>query len=111
MYKRRKKENGLEGVGQRKVILVYERSRHTAMSKEETFKSGKPPQNAVEPTMTSRDSYPLKHNCPGHRDTQTRLLIPSKPTREFSLDMEDLDISWTDLVLKGRIGSGIYAFL
>ena len=37
MYKRRKKENGLEGVGQRKVILVYERSRHTAMSKEETL--------------------------------------------------------------------------
>ncbi|KAG4928395.1 hypothetical protein JHK85_054881 [Glycine max] len=74
----------------------------------ETFKSGKPPQNAVEPTMTSRDSLPLKHNRPGHRDTQTRLLIPSKPTREFSLDMEDLDISWTDLVLKGRIGSGSF---
>lgn len=77
----------------------------------ETFKSGNPAQNAVEPTMTSRDSLPLKHNRPGHRDTKTRLLIPSKPTREFSLDMEDLDISWTDLVLKGRIGSGIYAFL
>ncbi|KAG5043856.1 hypothetical protein AAZX31_03G171400 [Glycine max] len=74
----------------------------------ETFKSGNPAQNAVEPTMTSRDSLPLKHNRPGHRDTKTRLLIPSKPTREFSLDMEDLDIPWTDLDLKGRIGSGSF---
>lgn len=77
----------------------------------ESFKPGNPPLNVVEPTMTRKDSLPLKHNRPGHRDTQTRLLIPSKPTREFSLDMEDLDIPWTDLVLKGRIGSGMYALI
>ncbi|CAJ1887772.1 unnamed protein product, partial [Sphenostylis stenocarpa] len=73
-----------------------------------TFKSGNPPQNDVEPTLTSKDSLPLKHNSPGHRDTRTRLLMSSKPSREFSLDMEDLDIPWTDLVLKGRIGSGSF---
>ncbi|RDX64846.1 Serine/threonine-protein kinase CTR1, partial [Mucuna pruriens] len=71
----------------------------------ETFKSGNLPLNIVEPTMTSKDSLLLKHNRPDHRDTQTPL-IPSNPTRKFSLGMEDLDIPWTDLVLKRKIGSG-----
>ncbi|KAK7378753.1 hypothetical protein VNO80_04200 [Phaseolus coccineus] len=85
---------------------AYRPSAHDRGS--ETFKSGNPPQNVVKPSLTSKDSLPLKHNRPGHRDTQTRLLISSKPSREFSLDMEDLDIPWTDLVLKGRIGSGSF---
>ncbi|TKY62038.1 Serine/threonine-protein kinase CTR1 [Spatholobus suberectus] len=85
---------------------AYHPSTHDRGS--ETFKSGNPSENIVEPTTTGKDSLPLKHNRPGHRDTQTRLLIPSKPTREFALDMEDLDIPWTDLVLKGRIGSGSF---
>lgn len=33
-------------------------------------------------------------------------LIPSKPSNKLSLDMGDLDIPWSDLVLKERIGAG-----
>lgn len=87
---------------------AYRPSEHDRGS--ETFKSANPPQNVVGPPLTSKDSLLLKHNRPGHRDTQTRLMISSKPSREFSIDMEDLDIPWTDLVLKGRIGSGMYSF-
>jgi len=88
---------------------AYRPSAHDRGS--ETFKSANPPQNVVGPSLTSKDSLLLKHNRPGHRDTQTRLLISNKPSREFSVDMEDLDIPWTDLVLKGRIGSGMHALL
>ncbi|XP_048321302.1 serine/threonine-protein kinase CTR1 isoform X4 [Ziziphus jujuba] len=35
-------------------------------------------------------------------------LIPSKPTKEFTLDIEDLNIPWCDLVLKERIGAGSF---
>ncbi|KAH1195345.1 Serine/threonine-protein kinase CTR1 [Glycine max] len=41
----------------------------------ETFKSGKPPQNAVEPTMTSRDSLPLKHNRPALQEVAVKILM------------------------------------
>ncbi|KAE9585414.1 putative protein kinase TKL-CTR1-DRK-2 family [Lupinus albus] len=88
----------------------------------ETFKSC----NIVE--STGKDPLPLKHNHPGHRGIQTPLavtnsnvdvidsrrfvegsqLIPSKPTRDLALDMEDLDIPWGDLVLKEKIGSGSF---
>lgn len=33
-------------------------------------------------------------------------IISSGPSRELSLDVEDLDIPWSDLVLKERIGAG-----
>ncbi|KAK7244969.1 hypothetical protein RIF29_39798 [Crotalaria pallida] len=92
----------------------------------ETIKSWNLVQNIVE--STGKGPLPLKHNRPGHRDIQTPLvltnsnvdviegrgfvegsqLIPSKPTRYFTLDMEDLDIPWSDLVLKERIGSGSF---
>ncbi|XP_020211478.1 serine/threonine-protein kinase CTR1 isoform X1 [Cajanus cajan] len=85
---------------------AYHSSTHDRGS--ETYRAGNPPQKFVVPTITAKDSLPSKQNRPGHRDTQTRLLIPRKPTREFALDMEDLDIPWTDLVLKGRIGSGSF---
>ncbi|BAT85819.1 Serine/threonine-protein kinase [Vigna angularis] len=85
---------------------AYRPSAHDQGS--ETFKSANPPQNVVGPSLTSKDSLLLKHNLPAHRDTETRLMISSKPSREFSVDMEDLDIPWTDLVLKGRIGSGSF---
>lgn len=43
----------------------------------------------------------------GKRFVEGSQLIPSKPTRELTLDMEDLDIPWSDLVLREKIGSGI----
>ncbi|XP_027350210.1 serine/threonine-protein kinase CTR1-like isoform X2 [Abrus precatorius] len=52
-------------------------------------------------TTTGKDPLPLKHNHPG-------LFIPSKPSKELALHMEDLDIPWTDLVLKEKIGSGSF---
>ncbi|GAB4833479.1 copper transport protein ctr1 [Ancistrocladus abbreviatus] len=35
-------------------------------------------------------------------------LVPSKPSREIAFEMEDLDIPWSDLVLKERIGAGSF---
>ncbi|XP_042479023.1 serine/threonine-protein kinase CTR1-like [Macadamia integrifolia] len=35
-------------------------------------------------------------------------LVPSKPSSELSLDVEGLDIPWSDLVLKERIGAGSF---
>lgn len=47
----------------------------------------------------------------GRRFVEGSQLIPSKPTREISLDMEGLDIPWNDLVLKEKIGSGTSFFI
>lgn len=76
-------------------------------------------------TTVDKDPPPIKHKHPIGIQTPLALtnsdndiieerrliegsqLIPSKPTRELALDMEDLDIPWGDLVLKERIGSGI----
>lgn len=37
--------------------------------------------------------------------------VPTKPSNKFSFDGEDLDIPWSDLVLKERIGSGIFSLV
>ncbi|KAI7996972.1 hypothetical protein LOK49_LG10G02222 [Camellia lanceoleosa] len=34
-------------------------------------------------------------------------MVPRQPSKKLSLVVEDLDIPWSDLVLKKRIGSGI----
>lgn len=99
---------------------AYHPSAHDQGS--ESFKSCNLPQNIVESAIVGKDLLPLKHNRigHGHRDMQPPLpltksnvdqLIPNKPTRELGLDMEDLDIPWSDLVLKEKIGSGIYPLL
>lgn len=54
------------------------------------------PQNTVQPP--SRDQHI------GHGGGNQ--MIP-KPSSNLSLDVEDLDIPWSDLVLKDRIGAGI----
>lgn len=43
----------------------------------------------------------------GRRFVEGSQLIPNRTSREISLDMEDLDIPWSDLVLREKIGSGI----
>lgn len=35
-------------------------------------------------------------------------LVSGKTSEELSLDVEDLDIPWSDLVLKERIGAGMF---
>lgn len=37
--------------------------------------------------------------------------VPTKPSNSFSFEGEDLDIPWSDLVLKERIGSGIFSLV
>ena len=80
------------------------------------------PQNI---TTKMVNDIPLQHMAPtGHRDSQsyvisnTRMevannqrfeggqLVPHKASGDFALDVEDLDIPWSDLVLKERIGAG-----
>lgn len=90
----------------------------------ETYKSCNP-QNIVDSTTVGKDPLPLKLKRPvaietplalpnpnedvidGRRFVEGNQFIHSKPSRELALDMEDLDIPWSDLVLKERIGSGI----
>ncbi|KAG5556653.1 hypothetical protein RHGRI_007058 [Rhododendron griersonianum] len=37
--------------------------------------------------------------------------VPTKPSNSFSFEGEDLDIPWSDLILKERIGSGIFSLV
>lgn len=94
----------------------------------ELFKSCIPTQNMIHSMNMVKDPNPLQHILPiGHREAQPRLslidqrvdtskglrftesgqLVPSNPSKEFTLDVEDLDIPWNDLVIKERIGAGI----
>ncbi|KAJ4705130.1 CTR1-like protein kinase [Melia azedarach] len=95
----------------------------------EHFKSCNPTHNMIQSMSSVQDPIPLKHIQPiGHRDGQPRSfltdqrvdnskdlkfaeggqLVTSKPIRGFTLDVEDLDIPWSDLVLKARIGAGSF---
>ncbi|KAE9612462.1 putative protein kinase TKL-CTR1-DRK-2 family [Lupinus albus] len=58
-------------------------------------------------TTFAKDPPLIKHKHPPIGGQ----LNPSKPTREIALDMEDLDISWSDLALKERIGSGSFGIV
>ena len=90
----------------------------------ETYLPCDAPQNIVDSTV-GKYPPPIKHKRPvgiptplaltntnddmieGKRFIEGSQLIPSKHTRELTLDMEDLDIPWSDLVLREKIGSGI----
>uniref|UniRef100_A0A5B7AXT4 non-specific serine/threonine protein kinase n=1 Tax=Davidia involucrata TaxID=16924 RepID=A0A5B7AXT4_DAVIN len=87
------------------------------------------PQNVLSMTNVVRDPVPLKHLPPiGHREVQPLValsrmrvdtvknlrfveggqLVPKKPSKDLMLDVEDLDIPWSDLVLKEKIGAGSF---
>ncbi|XP_057947739.1 serine/threonine-protein kinase CTR1 [Malania oleifera] len=86
------------------------------------FQSCNPSQNILSSTNMVNDQIPIKHIPHGRRGAQPLLALsdprvarigmvknfPSKSSREFSLDVEDLDIPWSDLVLKEKIGSGSF---
>lgn len=95
----------------------------------ELFNSCNPTQNMTHSINMVKDPNPLKHIQPiGHRDAQPGLssidqrvdaskdlrfsesgqLVPGKPSKEFTFDVDDLDIPWNDLVLKEKIGAGSF---
>ncbi|CAL5389321.1 unnamed protein product [Camellia sinensis] len=85
------------------------------------------PHTIISSTNMVKDPVPLKHFPPiGHREVQPLVglsdprgnakdlrfveggqMVPRQPSKKLSLDVEDLDIPWSDLVLKERIGSVI----
>ncbi|KAM2893095.1 hypothetical protein FF1_008486 [Malus domestica] len=80
-----------------------------------------PLQNILHTPPMVNDPIPLKCMPPvGHRDgprvdtiTDSRFvegvqLVPSKPSRELGFDIEDLDIPWSELIIKERIGAGSF---
>uniref|UniRef100_A0A7N0UBB2 non-specific serine/threonine protein kinase n=2 Tax=Kalanchoe fedtschenkoi TaxID=63787 RepID=A0A7N0UBB2_KALFE len=56
--------------------------------------------NIGQDPLLQRHMQPAGHN--------QQLLALSKPNTDFSLDVDDLDIPWSDLVLKERIGAGSF---
>ncbi|XP_052174456.1 serine/threonine-protein kinase CTR1 isoform X2 [Diospyros lotus] len=83
----------------------------------------------ISSTDMVNDRVPLEHlQTIGHREIRPHIvmpdrrgnaannlrfveggqLVPIRQRREISLDVEDLDIPWSDLVLKERIGSGSF---
>ncbi|KAI9086234.1 hypothetical protein K1719_028514 [Acacia pycnantha] len=108
---------------------ITKESSRTRDQGSEAFNSCKISQNVADSTTLGKAPLPVNHNLPvGHRDIVKPLvftnsnvdaiegrqfiggsqLVPSKPNIELGLDMEDLDIPWSDLVLKERIGSGSF---
>ena len=90
------------------------------------------PHAVISSTNVVKNPVPRKHFQPiGHREVQPLLglsdqrgnmgndlrciegsqMVPIKPSKQISLDVEDLDIPWSDLVLKEKIGSGIAVLL
>ncbi|KAG8647110.1 serine/threonine-protein kinase CTR1 isoform X1 [Manihot esculenta] len=95
----------------------------------QNFRPYNPSQNVKQSTNVVKDAIHLKHiPTVGHRDVQPVLalanqrvdtskisrfseggqLVSNKTSNELSLDVEDLDIPWSDLVLKERIGAGSF---
>ncbi|XP_043698334.1 serine/threonine-protein kinase CTR1-like [Telopea speciosissima] len=78
-----------------------------------------PVENVMIPKQFVKDSVQLKPIAPNrHRDVQwadtskdlrfPEGSVPSKSSTELSLEVEDLDIPWSELVLKERIGAGSF---
>lgn len=63
------------------------------------------PTVAKDPNIGRRDA--LRDSVNSTMFLEGSQLLPSKPSKELGLDVEDLDIPWSHLVLKERIGAGI----
>lgn len=95
----------------------------------ELFKTCNPAQNVTHSTTMVKDTTHLKHVPPiGQREAQPLFvlsnsrveavkdsrfieggqLVPGKLSADPSLDIEDFDIPWSALILKERIGAGIF---
>jgi serine/threonine-protein kinase CTR1 len=62
------------------------------------------------PPVVRRDIRPLISLSDASKDSisEGSQLVSGKTSKELSLDVEDLDIPWSDLVLKERIGAGMF---
>ena len=82
------------------------------------LKSFNPSQNIIHQNTVLKDQISLNRIPPrdisrlttseGSRFGEGLQIVPSKPNKELTLDVDDLDIPWSDLVLKEKIGAGIY---
>ncbi|XP_031102668.1 serine/threonine-protein kinase CTR1-like [Ipomoea triloba] len=66
------------------------------------------PSNAISPLNIGIDTHPLIVQSDPRVDNH---LLSHKPGKELALDVEDLDIPWTDLVLKEKIGAGSFGIV
>ncbi|KAL6145730.1 hypothetical protein ACLB2K_056415 [Fragaria x ananassa] len=96
-------------------------SMHVDDRSPQLLKSYNPSQNIVHQQTMLKDQIPLKRIPPiGHRDI-SRLdtsrdsrfgeglqVVPGKPNKELTFDVDDLDIPWSELALKERIGAGSF---
>ncbi|KDP37292.1 hypothetical protein JCGZ_06746 [Jatropha curcas] len=92
----------------------------------QAFKPYNPSHNMKQSIQMVKDPLPLKH-IPNiaRRDVQPLVTLPDQrvdtsknsrfsedsqlvPSKELTLDVDDLDIPWSDLVLKERIGAGSF---
>ncbi|CAI0408102.1 unnamed protein product [Linum tenue] len=80
------------------------------------------PAQSKQPSNMLKDHTPIKHVPPtvqhllsvsssDARFSEGSQLISGRPSKDLSLEAEEFDIPWTDLVLKERIGAGIYFLL
>ncbi|PON36339.1 Serine/threonine protein kinase [Parasponia andersonii] len=74
---------------------------------DETSQHGNVGQPGIEDIPSHNIVQPRTKDAPvGHGEGGQ--LIPSKPSNKLTLDVEDLDIPWSDLVVKERIGAGSF---
>lgn len=77
------------------------------------FKTCNPAQNILHSTAMVKDpaigrrEVMRVESSKNSRLFEGKQLIPSKPSKDLTLDIDDLDIPWCDLELKERIGAGI----
>ncbi|CAH9117697.1 unnamed protein product [Cuscuta europaea] len=80
-------------------------ARRRVRDKESQYTEMYNPSNVFIPPNIGKDTNPhIVHSDPRHDNH----LVSSKPGKDFALDVEDLDIPWTDLVLKEKIGAGSF---
>lgn len=104
-------------------------ARHKARERDSQLSNIYNPHNIFTGENFIKDPVPSKHIPQiGHRDFQSLVaqsgprvkavvdqrfveggsLIPSNPNNELTIDVEDLDIPWSDLVIKEKIGAGSF---
>ena len=72
---------------------------------DETSQHGKVGRPGVQDS-SSQNTIPPRTKDPPVGHGEGGQVAPSKPSNKIPLDVEDLDIPWSDLILKERIGAG-----
>ncbi|KAK7859944.1 serine/threonine-protein kinase ctr1 [Quercus suber] len=101
------------------VLLHPKVSQQSAQDRDsEMFQSCNPSQNITHSTAIVKDTTHLKHIPPvrhmrvdtikDSRFSEGAQLVSGKPSKELSIEVEEFDIPWSDLVLKEKIGAGSF---